>query len=94
MKHIKYLSESKIGNFKNFDNINEDVESKEDILSKRAEILSKIEKIESELENQNTGDVENVEELEMELESLKKEFSKYKMLAEKHIFTHKSVIKK
>jgi hypothetical protein len=103
MKHIKKIqkfvtsseiSENVVGKFNDFDSLNEkvEIESKEDILSKRAEITSKIEEIEAELES--STEEEKQEELELELESLKQDLSKYTLLAEKHVFTHKSIIKK
>ena len=104
MKHLKNIqkfstdsdivSENTVGKFNDFDSVIEkvEIESKDEILSKRAEISSKIEEIEAKLDD--VSEDETVEELEMELESLRKDFSENTLLAEKHVYTHKSIIKK
>ena len=98
-KDIEIISENKstVKGFKNFDTVNElnaEIDlSKEEILSKRAEISNKITEIETELDtNDNDTEVENIDELELELESLKKEFTDIQLLAEKKVFNHKSIV--
>lgn len=98
------ISEKKtINNFKNFDsksNYNSTTNelkdydlSKEDILAKRTEIANKISAIESEL-NTETEEIENIDDLEMQLENLKKEFKKIHLLVEKKVYTHKAIVRK
>lgn len=89
-----------IKKFNNFDESNKDMNekidldkdlSKDEIISQRSEIANKISEIENSLEAE---EVTNVEEIELELESLKKEYSVFQLLAESKVFTHKSIIKK
>jgi len=75
---------------------NNKIETNDDILLKRAEISSKIDNIEKELDAINNNHIidNNVEDLKLELEKLKSKYAKYTMFVEKHIYTHKSIIKK
>lgn len=99
------ISENKsLKGFSNFDSIDElkDFDlSKDDIIAQRDEIANKINKIEGELNvdpeveaEAEESVIDNTVELEMELESLKKDYKEINLLAEKKVFTHKAIVRK
>ena len=65
-------------------------------MTKRNEISDKISELEGvdATDNDATVKTDDSLDVEMELESLKKEYDKYQLLAEKVVFTNKAIVKK
>ena len=68
--------------------------SKDEIISKRSEIANKISELETVLDTPEEMIILDEAEIELQLEQLKKTYSKFQNMAESKVFTHTAIIKK